>query len=78
MSASSGLGVGALPASYLGGLGLPILLPGVLHAWGMIDKHRIENRQGAPRVWWSSFFHWVCWGSPAALLAYVIWRRVGS
>jgi hypothetical protein len=72
-----GVGIGVLAASSLGGLGWPILFAGLLlHAWGMTDKHRIEAKQGAPRVWWSTLLYWICWAFLAALVAYVIWRRL--
>ena len=72
-----GLGIGVLAASYMGGLGWPILAAGLLmHAWGMTDKHRIEAKQGAPRAWWSTLLYWSCWGFLAVLAAYIVWRRL--
>jgi hypothetical protein len=69
-----GLGIGVLVASYITGLGWPILVVGlVLHAWGMADKHRIESQQGVPRVWWSTLLYWVCWTAFAAIVVYAAW-----
>ena len=71
-----GVGIGVLLASPRGGLGVPIVVLGLLlHAWGMTDKHRIEAKQGTPRVWWSTLLYWICWGCLAVLAAYVVWRR---
>jgi len=71
-----GLGLGVLTATYLEGLGLLILIAGLLlHAWGMTDKHRLEVKEGAPLVWWSTLFYWICWGVLLALAAYVVVRR---
>ena len=47
-----------------------------MHAWGMTDKHRIEAKQGAPRVWWSTLLYWGCWGFLAVLSAYIVWRSL--
>lgn len=42
-----GVGLGALMANRLAGFGLVILaLEITLHAWGMYDRHRQENRRG--------------------------------
>lgn len=72
-----GAGIGVLAGSYVDGLGVPILVAGLfLHGWGMADKHRIEQRQGEPSIWWSTVLYWICWACLAALLAYVVWRRV--
>ena len=71
-----GLGVGVWAASYLTGLGLPIVGAGLLlHAWGMADRHRMEAKQGAPRIWWSTLMYWLCWLSLGGLVAYAAWRR---
>lgn len=74
-----GLGIGALTATYLQGLGLPILIAGlILHAWGMTDKHRVEVKAGVPGVWWSTVLYWICWGSLVALAAYAVVRGFWS
>jgi len=72
-----GLGIGVLTAAYLQGLALPILIAGLfLHAWGMADKHRLEVKHGAPRVWWSTLLYWICWGLLVALAGYTVVRRL--
>lgn len=71
------LGIGVLAADYLQGLGVPILVAGlVLHAWGMADRHRIEAREGAAQVWWSTAAYWLCWALLAALVVYALARRL--
>jgi predicted MFS family arabinose efflux permease len=57
-----GIGLGALLGNVLGGFGLPLLMAGALvHAWGMFDKHRLEQRTGAPDVRWHVVAYWACW-----------------
>ena len=72
-----GLGIGVWAASYLTGLGPPIVGAGfLLHAWGMADRHRMEAKQGTPRIWWSTLMYWLCWLSLVGLVAFAAWRRV--
>jgi hypothetical protein len=72
-----GAGIGILLAGYLGGLGLPVLVLGlVLHAWGMRDKHALEA--GAPQVWWSTALYWICWVALAGLVVYAVARAMGA
>lgn len=72
-----GLGLGALLASSVRALAVPILLAGLLmHAWGMTDKHRLENVRGEQRPWWSTTLYWVCWLGLAALTLVVVVRAV--
>jgi hypothetical protein len=71
-----GFGIGVLVSSHVAGLGVPILVAGLfLHAWGMLDKHRVEAKQGAARVWWSTLLYWICWAALATIVVYVVWRR---
>lgn len=57
-----GIGIGALLAERLGGAGMWLLMTGaVVHAWGMYDKHRIEQGSGLAEPWWSTLLYWVCW-----------------
>jgi hypothetical protein len=57
-----GIGLGALLGNVLGGFGLPLLIAGALvHGWGMFDKHRLEQRAGAPDVRWHAIAYWACW-----------------
>ena len=70
-----GLGLGVLAAGFLSGLGWPVLIAGLLlHTWGMTDKHRLEAAQGAPTVWWSTLFYWICWVFLGGLTVYVVVR----
>ena len=71
-----GLGLGALLASQLHGLGVPIILIGlVLHVWGMTDKHRLEH--GRAQLWWSTALYWICWVGLAGLATVLIVRAIG-
>jgi len=33
----------------------------LVHGWGMFDKHRLEQRGGAPDVRWHVVANWACW-----------------
>ena len=58
-----GVGLGALAGERLQGLGVLLLIAGMAaHAWGMVDKHRLERRAGAPEAWWEPLAYWSCWG----------------
>lgn len=71
-----GAGIGVLLAAYLGGLGVPILVLGlVLHAWGMRDKNVIEAGGVQPR--WSIALYWACWLALAGVAVYALGRMVG-
>mgnify|MGYP001612230182 CR=1 FL=1 len=70
-----GLGLGALLASQLHGLGVPIIVIGlILHVWGMTDKHRLEHDQA--RQWWSAALYWICWVALAGLATVLIVRAI--
>ena len=72
-----GIGIGVLATDYLKKFGLLILGAGLLvHAWGMTEKHRLENRNGAPRVLWSTLLYWICWLGLLVLAAYVFLYRL--
>lgn len=74
----AGIGIGALAATTLGGLGIAILIAGlVLHTWGMADKHAIENRAGEARPRWSSMLYSVCWIAIAGLVLAIAVRALG-
>jgi hypothetical protein len=71
-----GVGIGVLAADYLRRLDLTILVAGLLfHAWGMTEKHRLENQNGAPGVWWWTFLFWICWLFLLVLAGYVVGGR---
>ena len=68
-----GAGIALLMAERLAPHAVPILLAGLLtHVWGMYDKHRLEARSGAARLWWADLLYWSCWLGLLALLAYLI------
>ena len=71
-----GVSIGVLLAGRIGSLAVPILLLGaLLHAWGMFDKHRIEQRTGAADPWWSRCLYWLCWGLLGAMSVYLLFGR---
>ena len=68
-----GLGLGIVAREYLARAGWPLLVLGlVVHAWGMMDKRRLEARMGAPDVWWSTVLYWTCWVLLGSMLVYVL------
>ena len=68
-----GAGVGLLAGRWLQPFAIPIVIVGLaMHAWGMYDKHRLEARVSAPRIWWVELLYWGCWIGLASLLAYVV------
>ena len=70
-----GMGIGALFARQLHSLAIAILVTGLaMHAFGMFDKHRAEQRQGTTLPWWSSAFYWLCWIA-LGILAVVLTAR---
>jgi uncharacterized membrane protein YecN with MAPEG domain len=70
-----GIGLGALLASHLADLALPILASGIIvHAWGMYDKHRLERQADMVDPWWAAALYWVCWLILAAMLAWIVIR----
>jgi hypothetical protein len=70
-----GVGIGVVLANHIRGLGVPILVVGgLLHAWGMVDKHRLEARARAPRPRWSMALYWLCWALLALVAAYAVAR----
>lgn len=71
-----GAGIALMFADLLATYALPIIAIGlVMNAWGMYDKHRLEERSDVPRVWCATIFYWVCWIALAALIIYVLARR---
>ncbi|SCZ08476.1 hypothetical protein [Microvirga guangxiensis] len=73
-----GVGLGVLAADRLGRFGLPLLLVGAaVHAWGMLDRHRLKRRADAPDAWWEPVAYWTCWGLLAVLAAGLMARLSG-
>jgi hypothetical protein len=55
---------------------LPILIAGVVvHAWGMLDKHRVEREADLLRPWRATLLYWVCWLSLGALALVIVEYR---
>ena len=67
-----GMGLGLFFSRFLTPYAAPLLIIGFMtHAWGMFDKHRLENASAAVRVWWAEALYWVCWIALFALAAYI-------
>jgi hypothetical protein len=57
-----GIGIGVLLSTWLRAFAVPVLLVGLLmHAWGMTDKHRLEEAAAMRRPGWSTALYWLCW-----------------
>lgn len=71
-----GAGLGALLAPWLASAAVAVLAAGLLlHAWGMLDKHRLERDAGGmPR--WATVMYWLCWALLAVLAAWLLARAV--
>lgn len=64
-----GAGLGALLAQWAAAYALLLLVVGVLlHAWGMLEKHRLEAGGEIPV--WSTALYWLCW---IVLVLLTIW-----
>jgi hypothetical protein len=73
-----GIGLGALFASWLAPAAGLITVTGVLlHAFGMWDKHRLEDRGGTENPRWVVMAYWVCWLLLAGVLAFFVVGRRG-
>jgi hypothetical protein len=68
-----GVGLGALFVTWVGpAAGLITLAGVVVHAFGMWDKHRLENKAEASSGRLVVALYWVCWLMLAGVLLYVI------
>lgn len=57
-----GVGIGAIMSQRIAGAGTAVAVVGaMLHAIGMWDKHRIESRVVAVKLWWVTALYWICW-----------------
>jgi hypothetical protein len=71
-----GAGLALLLPKVLESYAVPMVVTGiVMHAWGMYQKHRMENAKGNTRIWWVEAMYWSCWLILAALLLFI---AVGS
>lgn len=67
------MGLGLLFSGVLKPYAVPFLLVGLLmHAWGMLDKHRAEKTTSDVRLWWAESLYWACWTALLVLLIYVL------
>lgn len=70
-----GTGLGVVFGRFLVSAGIPLLFAGgLLHGWGMYDKHRIERGSAAEDVRFAAALYWACWILLAAVLGYLIVR----
>lgn len=68
-----GMGLGLFFSKFLRAYTVLLLIIGLLvHAWGMFDKHRLENASTSARLWWAEALYWICWAALLALVAYII------
>ena len=52
-----------------------LLVMGVLlHGWGMLEKHRLE--EGAQVPVWSTILYWVCWAVLALLIMWIVLKAL--
>lgn len=73
-----GAGVAALLGPRLQGAGIALsllLLGGLLHGWGMVERRRLERASGLVRRWWWNALWWACWLGLAALGAFILLRQ---
>ena len=57
-----GGGLTLLVAQVLAPYAIPILLIGLLgHAFGMFQKHQLEQQGTSVRIWWMEALYWFCW-----------------
>ena len=71
-----GVGLGALLPQWFGRLAEVITVVGLaLHAFGMWDKHHIEERHQAENSLWVVVLYWVCWLLLVVLGMLLFWRR---
>ena len=68
-----GIGLGVLLSSFLKPFALPVLVTGlVMHALGMLLKHKYENEAATVRLWWAEILYWLCWAILLGIIIYVV------
>ena len=71
-----GVGLGTLFSGWLAPAAGPITVVGlVMHAFGMWDKHRLEQTAQGNESAWVTTLYWVCWLLLAAVLVLLVWWR---
>jgi hypothetical protein len=64
-----GIGLGAALSSYIGSAAALLLIAGIAsHGFGMLQKHRIEAKEGHATAWWEAALYWGCWIALAGVL----------
>ena len=67
-----GGGIALLLAPYLRAYAIPLLLAGaLLHGWGMFDRHRMDNQEGAATLRWAEALYWLCWIALLGVALYI-------
>ena len=57
-----GVGLGAALSTYIGSVAVLLLVAGIAsHGFGMLQKHRLEAKQGYAPAWWEAALYWGCW-----------------
>ncbi|HEU4691044.1 MAG TPA: hypothetical protein VFS23_21900 [Vicinamibacterales bacterium] len=70
-----GIGLGALFSAWVADLAIVITLIGLaLHAFGMWDKHRLENASNTAAPPWVTAAYWVCWLLLVVVVALLVLR----
>lgn len=68
-----GGGIALILQRWLSPLAVSIAIAGLLvHAWGMLDKHRIESGTSVERAPWEDWLYWLCWIVLGVLFGYLI------
>lgn len=70
-----GIGLGAVFSAWVADLGIVITLTGLaLHAFGMWDKHRLEDARDGTTPAWVRAAYWVCWVLLVLVVALLVMR----
>ena len=70
-----GAGLGALLAQWAAPFAVVLLVVGgLLHGWGMVEKHRLEA--GATSPTWSKALYWACWLLLAVIMIWIGFRSL--
>ncbi len=71
-----GGGLALLAPQVLAPYVIPILLIGLLgHAYGMFQKHQLEQQNTGVRIWWMEALYWLCWLILVLMLAIIVIRQ---
>lgn len=56
---------------------LAIVVGGVVHGWGMLNKHWLEARSGLILPTWSKILYWACWIAMAGVGLIIALKSLG-